>query len=235
MHCVSVIHILRYCICVFTAALLYTFLLSGQQLLTSPSQMALGRDWPWADEAHSSVWSIWDVRLSPACWQTDCPVTNLIKQDPTVTQCSQRPPSAQAADRSKQHCHNQIHYPPSVTEQTASIRYRPAGSPLILLHTHILTLKALQGKYYECITPAVLEQLIQTVVWVCTQFRGKQQCYEHRSKECEIVMLVIFGFANRNNMLVRMPIPCTNSMNAALLMIWFIQVGTTLIAMIGCY
>lgn len=126
-------------VCVFTAPLLYTFLLSGQQLLSSPSPMVLGRDWPLTD----LFGRFGVVRVSPACWQTDCPVTNLIKQGLTVTQCSQRSPSAQAADGSKHHCHNQIHYPPSVTEQTASIRYRPAGSPLMLLlsrahaHTHI--------------------------------------------------------------------------------------------------
>lgn len=115
------------------------------------------------------------VRVSPACWQTDCPVTNLIKQGLTVTQCSQRPPSAQAADGSKHHCRNQIHYPPSVTEQTAASVTGPQDHRwrfCLAAHTHTLTLKALQGKYYECITPAVLEQLIQTVVWVCTQFRG---------------------------------------------------------------
>lgn len=59
-----------------------------------------------------------------------------------------------------------------------------------------LTLKALQGKYYECITPAVLEQLIQTVVWVCIgvcahSLEEIHQCNEHRSEDYEILMSVL--------------------------------------------
>jgi len=138
-----------------------------------------------------------------------------------VTLCSQRPPSAQSADGSKHHCHNQIHYPPSVTEQTASIRYRPAGSPLTLLRIRALTLKTLQGKYYECITPAVnsssklLCGCASSCVSVCAHgLEEIHQCNEHRSEDYEILMSVKSGFAMfclRMNTHFEVPIQCTNS------------------------
>jgi len=100
MHCVSVIHILRYCICVCSLPLcciISCFLVSS----CCPVRVR----WRWVEidlelmKPTVLFGRFGMVRVSPACWQTDCPVTNLIKQGPTVTQCSQRPPSAQAADQ----------------------------------------------------------------------------------------------------------------------------------------
>lgn len=133
--------------CCFTV-----FALRSAAVVQRESHVALGTDWPWAAETHSSVRSIWGGKDEPSRLTDWLPTQYQTSSNGARRWHGEFPESALSTG--KHHCHNQIHYPPAVTEQTASIRYRPTGSALTLL----LTLKSLQGKYYECITPAVLEQ-----------------------------------------------------------------------------